>query len=406
MRNRIFFASFFLASCLISFPVQHAKAEGKTMIEVLERQDCRHCEDEKAFLSALVDRRDDVEFRLIDIETPEGADLFERTVRKLGLSRSTPITAVSGTIIQGFESGDTTGRRIEELLNPVVLDGRPSGFERILSADDAVVESQTGSTCETGDVCLPPAPDALYVTLPFFGATDVSGYSLPALASVLGLVDGFNPCALWVLITFLLVLLQIGNRARMTLIAGLFVLAETVMYYLILNVWFTAWDFIGLDRIVTPLVGTVAIGGGLFFLYEWKAGDGTCKVTDMRKRAKISGQIRKLASEPFTWMTAAGVVALALSVNVIEFACSIGIPQAFTKILELNGLGFLGTQALMLLYILFYMVDDFLVFGLALWGAGKLQSVHGYAKWCNLFGGILMILLGLLLIVRPDSLMF
>jgi cytochrome c biogenesis protein CcdA/glutaredoxin len=384
----------------------YVSAAEKMMIEVLERWDCGHCEEEKAFLSALVSRRDDVEFRLIDIETPEGADLFDRTVRKMGLSRSTPITAVSGTIIQGFDSGDTTGRRIEQLLDSGISDGYPSGFERILSSGDAVVESQTGSTCETGDVCRPPVPDTFFVMLPFLGATDVSMYSLPVLASVLGLVDGFNPCALWVLITFLLVLLQIGNRARMTLIAGLFVLAEMVMYYLILNVWFTAWDFIGLDRIVTPLIGVVAIGGGLFFLYEWKAGDGTCKVTNIGRRAQISGQIRKLASKPFTWVTAVGVVALALSVNVIEFACSIGIPQAFTKILELNNLGFLGTQGLMLLYILFYMIDDFLVFGLALWGAGKLQSVHGYAKWCNLFGGILMILLGLLLIVRPDSLMF
>jgi cytochrome c biogenesis protein CcdA/glutaredoxin len=381
-------------------------AAEKVTVEVLERNDCRHCEDEKAFLSALADRRDDVDYRLIDIETPEGADLFERTVRKMGLSRSTPITAVGGTIIQGFDSGDTTGRRIEQLLDSVTSDGRPSGFEQILSGEGTAVESQVGSTCETGDVCLPLQPDALYVSLPFFGATDVSGYSLPALASVLGFVDGFNPCAMWVLVTFLLVLIQFGDRRKIMLVAGLFLLAETIMYYLILNVWFTAWDFIGLDRIVTPLVGLIAIGGGAFFIYEWYRGDGTCLVTDVRKRAKISGQIRELASEPFTWVTATGVVALALSVNVIEFACSIGIPQTFTKIIEMNQLDLWKSQGLILLYMLFYMVDDIMVFGLAIWGAKKLQSTQAYVKWCNLFGGILMVLLGLLLIVRPNSLMF
>lgn len=406
MRNRILLASFFLVSFFVLFPVQHAVAEEKKTIEVLDRRDCRHCEDEKAFLSALVGRRDDVKFRLIDIGTPEGADLFNRTVRELGLSRSTPITAVSGMIIQGFDSGETTGRRIEQLLDSDTSESRPSGFERILSAEAATVESQVGSTCETGDVCLPPTPDAFYVSLPFMGATDVSGYSLPALASILGFVDGFNPCAMWVLVTFLLVLIQFGDRRKIMLVAGLFLLAETIMYYLILNVWFTAWDFIGLDRIVTPLVGLVAIGGGAFFIYEWYRGDGTCLVTDVHKRAKISGQIRKLASEPFTWITAVGVVSLALSVNVIEFACSIGIPQTFTKIIEMNQLGFWKSQGLMLLYMLFYMVDDFVVFGLAIWGAKKLQSTQTYVKWCNLFGGILMVLLGLLLIIRPDSLTF
>jgi hypothetical protein len=178
------------------------------------------------------------------------------------------------------------------------------------------------------------------------------------------------------------------------------------MYYLILNVWFSAWDFVGLDRIVTPIVGLVAIGGGLFFLYEWLYADGTCQVTDGTKRSKISGQIRKLATEPFTWLTVSGIIALALSVNVIEFACSIGIPQAFTKIVEMNGLGFLETQGLMALYILFYMIDDLIVFGLALWGAGKLAQTGMYVKWCNLFGGILMIALGALLLLRPEWLRF
>ncbi len=174
----------------------------------------------------------------------------------------------------------------------------------------------------------------------------------------------------------------------------------------ILNVWFGAWDFVGLDRIVTPIVGLVAIGGGLFFLYEWLYADGTCQVTDISKRAKISGQIRKLATEPFTWLPVGGVVALALSVNVIEFACSVGIPQAFTKIVEMNGLGFLETQGLMALYILFYMIDDVIVFGFALWGAGKLAQTGIYVKWCNLFGGLLMVALGALLLFKPEWLRF
>lgn len=394
----------FLASFLF-FPFV-LNADDRVRIEVLSRTDCSHCHEEKAYLDELAETRDDIEVRIIDIGEPEGKTLFEKVTETEKLSKSTPVTAVGGSIIQGFDSPETTGKRIEALIE----ENRSSsamGFQAILEAGGSQkVEKVMGASCDDGDICKTPGGEPLFVNIPFFGSTDVSRFSLPVMSGVLGFIDGFNPCAMWVLVTFLLVLMQLGDRFKVLLIAGLFILAETITYYLILNVWFTTWDFVGLDRFVTPIVGLVAIGGGLFFLYEWKFTDGTCQVTDIKKRSQISSRIRKIANEPFTWLTALGVIVLALSVNVIEFACSIGIPQAFTKILEINGLGFLEAQGLIFVYIFFYMIDDFIVFGLALWGASKLQSTQVYAKWCNLFGGLLMIALGLLLILNPNLLKF
>jgi len=186
----------------------------------------------------------------------------------------------------------------------------------------------------------------------------------------------------------------------------LFIVAQAVMYYLILNVWFTAWDFIGLDRIITPIIGVVAIAGGLFFLYEWKKSDGTCKVTNLEQRSKISKRIHQLVSSPLTWVTAAGIIGLALSVNIIEFACSIGVPQAFTKIIELNQLNFWWAQLYMGLYILFYVIDDLLIFAIALYSFDKIGLTGKYSRWSNLIGGVLMVLLGLLLIFKREWLIF
>lgn len=381
-------------------------ADEKVLIEVLGRQDCAHCADEKAFFDELSGARDDFTVRWYDIDRPSDRALFDRVTESEGLSKSTPVTLVGTTIIQGFDAPETTGSRIEALIDANAGNGN-YGFEGLLAAGGSDrIEKTVGGTCDDGNVCVTPGGDPFFVSVPFLGAVDVTRYSLPALSSVLGFVDGFNPCAMWVLVTFLLVLVQLGDRRKVWMVAGLFIVAEAVMYYLILNVWFGAWDFVGLDRIVTPIVGLVAVGGGLFFLYEWLYSDGTCQVTDASKRAKISGQIRKFATEPFTWLTVGGIIALALSVNVIEFACSVGIPQAFTKIVEMNGLGFLETQGLMALYILFYMVDDIIVFGFALWGAGKLAQTGMYVKWCNLFGGLLMVGLGALLLFRPEWLRF
>lgn len=381
-------------------------AEEKVLIEVFGRQDCVHCADEKEFFEDLLKRRDDFTVRWYDIDQPAVRSLFERVAESEGLSKSTPITLVLGTIIQGFDRPETTGKRIESLL-----DGSSGwenyGFEGLLKAGGSrSVEKTISGTCDDLDVCVDSVRNPFFVFIPFFGMVDVTRYSLPVLASVLGFVDGFNPCAMWVLVTFLLVLIQLGDRSRIWAIAGFFIVAEAVMYYLILNIWFGVWDFVGLDRIMTPIIGFVAISGGIFFLYEWLYTNGTCQVTDSKKRAKISGKIRKLAAEPFTWITVGGIIVLAFSVNAIEFACSIGIPQAFTKILEMNSLGFLETQGLMALYILFYMIDDLIVFSLALWGAGKFQQTSVYVKWCNFFGGLLMIVLGAILLLKPEWLHF
>ncbi len=405
--KRIFLSLIVTLGIFVSFVVGHVSAaENQALIEIFKRQDCAHCQAEEAYLDTLLASRSDIEVRRIDIDTPEGKELFDRFTASQKLSKATPITVIGDTVLQGFDRPETTGKRIVALADRSIGQERV-GIEGLLSGRTAALE-QRGATCDsTTGICTMPAPAPLLVAIPFVGTTiDAAEYSLPVLSGILGLIDGFNPCAMWVLVTFLIVLVQIGSRDRMWMIAGIFILAETIMYYLILNVWFTAWDFVGLDRVVTPIVGAVAIGGGLFFLYEWYKSDGTCQVVDLEGRAKISGRIKKLATEPFTWVTALGVIALAFSVNVIEFACSIGIPQAFTKIIELNDLGFWQTQAYMVDYIFFYMIDDFLVFGLALWGFDKLHLAQQYSKWSNLLGGILMLILGYLLIFHPAALRF
>lgn len=379
----------------------------KALVEMFERQDCAHCQAEKAYLEELSTKRSDIEVRFVDIDTVSGKQLFNQFTEAQKLSKATPITVIGATILQGFDSQETTGKRIESLVDANKGKLRV-GVAGLLSGQASEIEKTRGAICDsTTGICTMPLPEPLFVKIPFASETvDVTKYSLPVLSGILGLVDGFNPCAMWVLVTFLIVLVQMGSRRRMWTVAGLFIVAETVMYYLILNVWFTAWDFVGLDRFVTPIVGAVAVGGGLFFLYEWYTSDGTCQVVDLAGRAKISGRIEKLASEPFTWLTAIGVIALAFSVNVIEFACSIGIPQAFTKIIEMNNLNFWQTQGYMADYIFFYMIDDFLVFGLALWGFEKLYLTQTYARWSNLIGGILMLVLGYLLIFYPGMLRF
>lgn len=395
------FSGFFVSSSVQA----QVQSPEKVLVEVFERQDCAHCQAELSFFENLKTHRSDVEVQYLDIADANSKDLFTRFSEAKHLSKATPLTVVGTEVIQGFDTDETTGALLTKAIDANRGKER-IGIATILDRNIETGVKQEGAICDlTTGVCKKPAPEYL-VRIPFYGTVNAYDFSLPVLSSLLGFIDGFNPCAMWVLVTFLLVLIQLQSRERMFSVAGLFILAEAVMYYLILNVWFTTWDFVGLDHIVTPIIGLLAIGGGCFFLYEWKTAAGACKVIDVKKRGSIIASVKKLAYEPLTWVSAAGIIALAFSVNVIEFACSIGIPQAFTKILEINQLSFWREQEYMAIYIFFYMLDDLIVFGLALWGAQHLYLTEKYSRWSTFVGGILMLILGAILIFAPEALRF
>lgn len=392
-----------LCAFFILLPATIFAQTPKTPLSVFVREGCSHCSHEEEFITELGKKRSDFEVFYYDVNTDIGREKFLEITKLENLQQGTPITLVGNTIIQGFGAAETTGKEIEDLLD-LSCGKQTLTFEEYLSAGGSAggvkpIESENPKECNDSS-------NKFLVNIPFYGAVNLKSFSLPAIATILGFVDGFNPCAMWVLVTFLLVLMQIGDKKRMWQIAMLFIAAETIMYFLILNLWFTTWDFIGLDRIVTPIIGLIAIGGGIFFLWEAKKNDGTCKVTNLEQRRKTHNRIKDLAAKPLTIATAIGVIGLALSVNIIEFACSIGIPQAFTKILEINHLSWGANQGLIALYTFFYMIDDFIVFGLALWSFDHLHLTQKYSRWCNIIGGILMIILGLLLMFNPGALRF
>ncbi len=377
-------------------------------ISVFARDDCKHCIAEKAFLADFVARKGDaVHLRYHNIDVPAERAAFRTVTERFGLSQGTPVTLVGTTIFSGFDSAATTGAFIEKL---VAASNASTTFDAIIAGtapevtvasslvDAGVCNADPSKGCDT---------DAFSVRLPIIGTQiSLATLSLPTVSLLLGFVDGFNPCAMWVLIVFLTLLLQTGSRKRMMQYAGLFILAEAVMYWLILMVWFSAWDFIGLSRIVTPAVGLLALGSGVYFLYKFITWQPVCSVTNAAQQEKLSGKIAQVVHRPLTMLTAAGIIAIAFSVNIFEFACSIGIPQAYTKILELNDLGFWATQLQMALYIIMYMADDVVVFALALYGSRHFSQTMKYSRWTTLIGALMMLALGALMIFAPQALVF
>ncbi len=378
-------------------------ADSAPTVYVFGRDDCKYCKAEKAFLEA-----NNTNWVLLNVtDDVHAKELFDQITAKHELSKVTPVTVIGGVVMQGYNSDDTTGRKILRALESEAGTPYTTLEEHIGNAPK--VDVQIGSGCdENGIECGSGAGNAYVFDLPFVGLTDLKSLSLFTLSAILGTIDGFNPCAMWVLVTFLVLLSQAGSRRKMALLAGIFILAEAVMYNLILNVWYKTWDFISLDQIVTPLVGLLALGGGLFFVYRWYKNRDValvCDISGIDTQAKTMAKFQKIAREPITIITFVAILVIAFSVNIIEFACSIGIPQAYTKILDLNMISFLERQWYIMVYTVGYMLDDIVVFALAIWGYNKLEAHgHKYSQLSLIIGGLLMVLLGALLVFRPDLL--
>ncbi|MCK9352266.1 MAG: glutaredoxin [Candidatus Paceibacterota bacterium] len=388
--------------------VDEERTESSANIYFFGREDCSFCKAEKKFLDPYIAANPGVVLTYYDIvKDPKAKELFVKIAAANDLPQVTPLTLVGGQVIQGYGGEETTGKEIIAAV-AAAKDGKNAP---LASYETKGSVSKSGSGCDaSGEECgiEGPGKPNLVFNVPFFGQADLKDLSLFSLSAMLGFIDGFNPCALWVLITFLIALMQIGSRKKMFYVAGLFLLAEAIMYYAILTAWYKTWDFVGLDQVVTPLVGLLSLGSGIFFVYRWKKAKDTvtCDVTDIDHQEKISSKIQALASAPLTIATAFGIVGIALSVNVIEFACSIGIPQVFTKTLELNQPSFWQYQGYLLIYMLGYMVDDIVVFGFALYGINKIHESEKYSKLSLLIGGILMLILGTLLTFFPNLLVF
>lgn len=381
-------------------PQATASTNGEPTVYVFGRDDCGFCKQQFAWMEA-----EGINFEYLNVLTDDSAsDLFGAIAEKHGVTRVTPITVIGERVFVGWNGEVTTGRRILDAIESEVDSPYPTIEAHLANAPMQSVSvggGCTGLQCAEGE-------SPFNFDLPLIGVVDLQTLSLFTLSLTLGVIDGFNPCAMWVLITFLTLLSQAGSRQKMVFLAGLFILAQGIMYNLILNVWYKTWDFVALDQYVTPLVGFLALGGGVFFMWRWYKNRSlplVCDVTDLETQSKTINKFQAIVRQPVTIVSILSILAIAFSVNIIEFACSIGIPQAYTKILELNMLSFIERQWYILVYTLGYMFDDVVVFALAIWGYSRLQS-HGakYAQLSLVIGGVLMLLLGLVLIINPSIL--
>ncbi|MBS3068805.1 thioredoxin family protein [Candidatus Micrarchaeota archaeon] len=346
---------------------------------------CPHCVLQKPFNEVLMGKYPNVLFVYHNLETAQELGEYGRFVSEYKIARTgTPTTIVGeekdgSCIFVGWEAENTTGREIEECV--------------LLRLQNKTV---------SGNATAPSTE----INAPFLGKIDIKDYSLVSLAVVLGLIDGFNPCAMWVLVYLIAVVMSLNDRRKIWLVVGSFVAASAMLYFLFMTAWLNLFLVLGYVRMVTVIVGAVALAGGILNVKEYieTGGQAVCKVGDIAEKKKTAGLVEHIASSPLNIGTIVAIVALAFVVNSVEFVCSSAIPAVFTQVLAASSLSFVEHYGYILLYVFFFMLDDIVIFGMAAFAASRISTGEKYAAYCKVIGGVLLAAIGLMLLFFPSLL--
>lgn len=361
-------------------------------------QGCPHCAKEKVFLQKFIDENTDI--KLYDYEVYYNQDnqrSLQDISRNLGFSiQGVPITIIGDQPLVGF-SETVTPSEIERRLEMCQQLGCPDETGKILGIEKKVPIVEPGAE----------NIESTKIKVPFLQEIDTKDFSLPVLTIILGALDGFNPCAMWVLLFLISLLLGMQNKKRMWILGGAFIIASALVYFLFMATWLNLILFLGFIVWVRILIGLIALAGGGYNLKEYFTNaTGACKVAGTEKRQKVFTKLKDITQQKSFYLALGGIILLAFAVNLVELVCSAGLPAVYTQILALNNLAKWQYYLYILLYIFVFMFDDLLVFFVAMTTLQVSGLTTKYSRYSHLIGGVLMLVIGLLLILKPEVLMF
>ena len=417
--KKFLFSFIFLFSFLVFSPVL---ADEKVDIYFFYGDGCPHCAKEEIFLDKLEKEKDNIEIHKYEVWfDKENAKLIGEIAKSMDLANTNvPITIIGDTPISGYSSADTTGELIRSIIDYYSVN---SCFDRVANVMGTETSIQACShECEGNGECLHDCGCSAdnsksfpieninkqdKINLPFLGTVEIKDFSLPILTIIIAVLDGFNPCAMWALLFLISLLLGMKDKVKMWIMGSVFIFVSGAVYFLFMVAWLNVLIFIGFLFWVRIAIGVVAIGSGIYHLRSyWKNRDGKCSVTDGEKRRNYFNKLKSIVLEEKFWLSLLGIIVLAVSVNMVELLCSAGLPAVYTQILTMASLSRLEYYGYIFFYIIIFMLDDILIFILAMATLKMKAFGSKYTRWTSLVGGILMLIIGILLILKPGLVMF
>jgi len=245
------------------------------------------------------------------------------------------------------------------------------------------------------------------IKLPIIGEVKLANFSLILGAIFIGLIDGFNPCAMWILVFLITLLINMKNRKKMWILGLAFILTSGLIYYIIMMSWLQIAVKLALIRAFQIIIGVLALIMAIFSIrhfYKQMRIESGCVVSNPLEKRKLMVKIKKIINHNSLWLALVGIISVAISVNIIELACSAGLPVVYSTMLAFHELSIFESALYILVYVIFFIFDDLLIFTIAAVSFRVTGISNKYAKYSNLIGGIIMIGLGILLLFFPEIL--
>ena len=381
-----------------SYPQPAAAADKPVTVYLFWTIGCPHCLHEKEFLTALERRDKAIQVVALEVSASrENLELFQKVGKLLQADISgVPVTVIGNQYVVGWQDESTTGRAIEAAIGEVRTRAAPDVVAALLTAPSPTPPHRADK---------PAIPETL--TLPVFGQVNLKYLSLGAITVIIGALDGFNPCAMWVLVFLINLLLGMEDRRKMWILGSAFIIASGTVYFLFMTAWLNILIFLGFIFWIRIIIGLVALLAAGYNLKEyWTDVSGTCTLSQGARRQRTMDRLKAVISYRKFWLALGGIVLLAFLVNLVELICSAGFPVVYLQILSLTPMPFWQYYLYLLLYIVIFMLDDIIVFVVAMITLQMMGVTTRYKRFSNLIGGVLMLLIGVLLLFKPEWLMF
>ena len=348
--------------------------EDKINLYLFHGQECPHCEEERKFLKKIEeDYKDYLNIHYFEVwHSKSNSELMKKVIEKLDIKqKGVPLTIIGEEYFVGYSN--TVGSKIENKIK-----------------EYANINTNINE-----------------VKIPILGNVNMKNVSIPLVAVVLGFIDGFNPCAMWILLFLISMLFKVKDKKRAWILGITFLLISGFVYFL---------SMLGINFIIgVATVKWLKIAIAIFILIagiinfnkylKKRKEDAGCDIVDDKKRKKLITKMKKIINSKSFILSLIGIIVLAVSVNLIELACSLGFPLIFTEILAINNIGGISKIIYLLIYIFFYMIDDMIVFSISMITVEATGITNKYNKLCTLISSIIMILMGILLLLKPEWLM-
>lgn len=395
--KKIKYIFLFILSFLFILPSINAEEKKQVNVYLFHSNTCSHCKAEIEFLNEIQKEYENLKINLYEInDVKENKELMINIKEKLNIdSPMVPFTVIGDYYYIGYNDGVKDG--IKNLIEKYTSEEQYDVIKDIIDGKDVSnFKIKNGEINKISTV---------------FGEIDPAKVSLPILSIIMGAIDGFNPCAMWVLIFLITMLFNMENKKRMWALGITFLVTSALIYLVFMFVWLgVATKLLTTISWLKLLIGLVALIGAFInlkgFIKSIVKKDAGCEVVDNSKRKKIISKIKKYTSEKSFILAMLGVMLLAISVNAIELACSAGLPVLFTNVLALNDVNFIEKCIYIFIYIFFFLIDDIIVFFVAMFTLNIKAISTKYTKYSHLIGGIIMLIIGILMIFKPEWLMF